>query len=82
MGFRESDDCKTLTPRSTMQEWFTLLVVFKALAAEASYAIGEITPAEFLFNNFAFDRFGKTEVVDAEMNSEACVGDLVNLLLV
>lgn len=47
-----------------------------------SYAIGEISPAEFLFNNFAFDRFGKTEVVDAEMNSEACVGDLVNLLLV
>lgn len=56
--------------------------VFKALTADVSYAIGEISPAEFLFNNFAFDRFWKTEVVDAEINSEAWVGDLVNLLLV
>ena len=47
-----------------------------------SCAIGEISPAELLFNNFAFDRFWKTEVVDAEMKSEAWVGDFANLLLV
>ena len=65
-----------------MCEWFILPAVFKALAAELSFAIGDISPAEFLFNNFTVDRFWKTEVVDAEMNSEAWVGDFVNLLLV
>ena len=54
-----------------MCEQFILLAVFKALAAELSFAIGDISPAEFLFNNFTVDRFWKTEVVDAEMNSEA-----------
>ena len=56
IGLRESDDCKTFPPRSTMCEWFILPAVFKALEADTSFAIGEISAAESLFNNFPFGR--------------------------